>query len=321
MTDRPLSYRDAGVDLEAARRHTANIATMVAGGVGGFAGGVALPAMKDPILLGATDGVGTKLLLAAELGELDGLGQDLVAMCVNDLICAGATPLMFLDYLAVGVLDPEMTTRVVASIAAACELAGCALVGGETAELPGLYDAGHFDLAGFAVGVVERDQRLGPERAADGDLIVGVASSGFHSNGYSLVRRLRNSGALGLDANLLLAPTRIYVKEVLGAREAGVPLKAAAHITGGGLPENLPRALPPGHGAILDRGAWDIGECARAVLEGGRVAEAEAFSTFNMGLGFCVVVAPDGADALCSHLEGASVVGVVRKGIEGVQGV
>jgi len=321
VTERPLSYRDAGVDLDAARRHTEGIAAVVAGGVDGFAGGVEMPPMRDPLLLGATDGVGTKLLLASELGDLGGLGQDLVAMCVNDLICAGARPVMFLDYLAVGVLDPEMTRELVRSIADACDMAECALVGGETAELPGLYSPGHFDLAGFSVGVVERDEQLGPHRVKDGDAIIGVRSSGFHSNGYSLIRRLRDEGDLDLAPSLLLAPTRIYVKDVLGAREAGIPINAAAHITGGGLHENLPRALPAGYGAALDRGAWELGECGRAVIQSGRVTEEEAFATFNMGVGMCLITSPNAAGELCDAIDGASVIGAVRQGIEGLDGV
>ena len=321
MTERSLSYRDAGVDLDAARRHTQNIASMVAGGVGGFAGGVAMPPMRDPLLLGATDGVGTKLLLAAELGDLSGLGQDLVAMCVNDLICSGARPIMFLDYLAVGVLDPAMTGGLVQSISAACDVAGCALVGGETAELPGIYAEGHFDLAGFSVGVVERDAQLGPDRVSDGDAIIGIPSSGFHSNGYSLIRRLREDGALDLPSEALLAPTRIYVRDVLSALDDGIPINSAAHITGGGLPENLPRALPAGHGAHLDPDSWFVGQCGEAVLASGRVERSEAFSTFNMGLGMCLIAPPEHAPALCEQIDGATVVGAVLRGDEGVFGV
>ena len=193
-----LSYRDAGVDLDAARRHTDAIAGLVAGGQTGFAAAHALPpGMREPMLVSCTDGVGTKLLLAQDMGRLEGLGQDLVAMCVNDLACTGARPLVFLDYLAVGRLDPVEGAALVRSIAEACTAVGCALAGGETAEMPGLYAPGHFDLAGFACGVVERSEMLGPHRVREGDAIVGIPSSGLHSNGYSLVRALIAAGALG----------------------------------------------------------------------------------------------------------------------------
>jgi phosphoribosylformylglycinamidine cyclo-ligase len=244
MTD-GLSYRDAGVDLDAAQRHTAAIAGLIAGSQTGFAAAHPLPAgMREPMLVSCTDGVGTKVLLAKELGRTEGLGQDLVAMCVNDLVCTGARPLIFLDYLAVGTLEPQLASGLVRSIATACQAVGCALVGGETAEMPGLYAPGHFDLAGFACGVVERADMLGPHRVAPGDLIVGIPSSGIHSNGFSLVRALVAAGAIAADADLLLSPTRLYANELAALAEAGVPLRAAAHITGGGFPENLPRALP-----------------------------------------------------------------------------
>jgi phosphoribosylformylglycinamidine cyclo-ligase len=310
----PLSYRDAGVDLEAARRHTEALTALVAGQTG-FAAAHPLPAgMREPMLVTCTDGVGTKLLLARELGRLEGLGQDLVAMCVNDLACAGARPLVFLDYLAVGRLDPDEAGVLVRSIAAACEAVGCRLAGGETAEMPGLYAPGHFDLAGFAAGVVERDEMLGPDRVREGDAIVGLPSSGLHSNGFSLVRALVEAGLLEPDPGLLLAPTRLYVRE-LEALAQGAGLRAAAHITGGGLPENLPRALPAGLGARLEAGSWELGPAVAAVLASGRVDQDEAWRTFNMGLGMCAVV-PDGA-AAARLVDGARVVGRVVAG-EGV---
>ncbi|HEX2503085.1 MAG TPA: phosphoribosylformylglycinamidine cyclo-ligase [Miltoncostaeaceae bacterium] len=310
----PLSYRDAGVDLEAARRHTEALSSLVAGQTG-FAAADPLPGgMREPVLVTCTDGVGTKLLLARELGRLDGLGQDLVAMCVNDLACTGARPLVFLDYLAVGRLDPDEAGRLVASIAAACEAVGCRLAGGETAEMPGLYAPGHFDLAGFAAGVVERSEMLGPHRVRDGDAIVGLPSSGLHANGYSLVRALVEAGALEPDPDLLLAPTRLYVRD-LQAVAGAADLRAAAHVTGGGLPENLPRALPEGLGARLDAGSWELGPAIAAILATGRVDEEEAWRTFNMGLGMCAVVG-DG-DAAARAIDGARVVGRVAPG-EGV---
>jgi phosphoribosylformylglycinamidine cyclo-ligase len=316
----PLSYRDAGVDLDAARRHTETIAGLVAGGQTGFAAAHPLPAgMREPMLVTCTDGIGTKLLLAQELGRLEGLGQDLVAMCVNDLACTGARPLVFLDYLAVGRLEPDAAATLVRAIAAACEAVGCALAGGETAEMPGLYAPGHFDLAGFACGVVERDEMLGPHRVREGDAIVGIPSSGLHSNGFSLVRALVADGALAADADLLLAPTRLYVDDLARLAAAGVRARAAAHITGGGLPENLPRALPDGLGARLDAGSWSPGPAVSAVLATGRVTEAEAWSTFNMGLGMCVVVAEDRADTALAALGDARRVGTVVAGPPGVR--
>ena len=307
----PLSYRDAGVDLEAARRHTDALTALVAGQTG-FAAAHPLPAgMREPMLVTCTDGVGTKLLLARELGRLEGLGQDLVAMCVNDLACTGARPLVFLDYLAVGRLDPDEAGVMVRAIATACEAVGCRLAGGETAEMPGLYAPGHFDLAGFAAGVVERAEMLGPHRVREGDAIVGLPSSGLHSNGYSLVRALVEAGALDPDPDLLLAPTRLYVRE-LQAIAAATDLRAAAHITGGGLTENLPRALPEGLGVDLQAGSWEPGPAIAAVLATGRVDEEEAWRTFNMGLGMCAIVA-DG-DAAAAAVDDGRMVGRVVAG-------
>ena len=311
MSERSISYRDAGVDLEAAGRHTAAIAALIAGGQTGFAAAHPIPAgMREPMLVTCTDGVGTKLLLARELGRIDGLGQDLVAMCVNDMACTGAQPLVFLDYLAVGRLDPGEAEVLVRSIAEACAAVGCALAGGETAEMPGLYAPGHFDLAGFAAGVVERAEMLGPHRVREGDAIVGIPSSGIHSNGYSLVRALVDAGALPADPDLLLAPTRLYVNEVAAMR-AAADVRSAAHVTGGGLPENLPRALPGDLGAELDPRSWEPGPAIAAVLATGRVAEDEAWRTFNMGLGMCVVVAEEDADAAVAAVPGARRVGRV----------
>ncbi len=316
--DGGLSYRDAGVDLDAARTFTERIAGSVAGGVAGFAGTFALPPMRDPLLVACTDGVGTKLLLAQELGRLDGLGQDLVAMCVNDLACAGARPLVFLDYLAVGRLDPEAAATLVEGIARACAAVGCALLGGETAELPGLYAPGHFDLAGFACGAVERDEALGPARVREGDVIVGLPSSGLHANGYSLVRALVAEGALAPDPDLLLAPTRLYPGDLAALREAGVPVAAAAHITGGGLPENLPRAMPEGLRPVVEEGAWSRPPAVEAVLATGRVSDEEAWRTFNLGLGMCLVLAPQDAPRAVALLPGARVVGRVERGPAGL---
>jgi len=315
-----LSYRDAGVDLDAAQRHTANIAGLIAGGQTGFAAAHALPTgMREPMLVSCTDGVGTKVLLAKELGRIEGLGQDLVAMCVNDLVCTGARPLVFLDYLAVGTLEPELATGLVRSIAQACASVGCALAGGETAEMPGLYAPGHFDLAGFACGVVERADMLGAHRVAAGDLILGIPSSGVHSNGFSLVRALVDAGEVPRDADLLLAPTRLYVNELIALTDAGVAVRAAAHITGGGLPENLPRSLPEGCGALVDPSLWERGAVFDHIMDSGRVDEDDAWRTFNMGIGMCVIVPPEAVDAACSVVGDARVIGRVAAGPEGVR--
>ncbi len=316
---RPISYRDAGVDLDAAAAHTRGIAALVHGGVDGFAGALPLPAgMTEPMLVSCTDGVGTKVLLARELGRIDGLGQDLVAMSVNDLVCCGARPLGFLDYLAVGTLDPDEARTIVASVAAACEASGCVLVGGETAEMPGLYQPGHFDLAGFATGVVERAEMWGPHRVVAGDLVVGIPSSGLHSNGFSLVRALIERGALHPDP-VLLTPTRLYAGDVARLQAARVDVRAAAHITGGGLPENLPRVFPEGLRPVLDPRAWQPQAVFAAITNTGMVDAATAWSTFNMGLGMCVVVAPQALDAALAAVPDARLVGYVEPGEPGVR--
>jgi len=320
-SDGTISYRDAGVDLDAAAQHTSAIAGLIAGGQTGFAAVHPLPKMRDPLLVTCTDGIGTKLLLAQELGRLEGLGQDLVAMCVNDLICTGAQPLVFLDYLAVGRLDPEAAAVLVRSIAAACAASGLALAGGETAEMPGLYRPGHFDLAGFACGVVERDEVLGPGRVRAGDAVMGIPSSGLHSNGYSLVRALVAAGAIPADPDLLLAPTRLYTGEMAALRAAGVKVRSAAHITGGGLVENLPRALPEGLTAVVDPRRWEPGPAMSLVLDSGRVDVEEAWRTFNMGLGMCLICPDRAAPAVVELVPDARVVGWVEPGPEGLRRV
>jgi phosphoribosylformylglycinamidine cyclo-ligase len=314
-----ISYRDAGVDLDAARRHTENIGRFVVGGAKGFASAFPLPeGMREPLLVTCTDGVGTKLLLALEMGRLDGLGQDLVAMSLNDLACTGARPLVFLDYLAVGKLDPDAAGVLVEGIARACASCGCALVGGETAELPGLYAPRHFDLAGFAVGVVERDELLGPHLVRAGDVIVGLASSGIHSNGYSLVRALVQEGHLAATPDLL-EPTRLYTADVARLLSARVRIHSAAHITGGGLPENLPRAIPDGHRAVLDPRTWTLPSALDAVMSCGRVSVEEAWRTFNMGLGMCLVMPEDSVEPALALLGDARVVGWVEPGEGGLR--
>jgi len=256
---------------------------------------------RDPILVATTDGVGTKLKLAVAAGKHDTIGIDLVAMCVNDLVVQGAEPLFFLDYFASGRLDVATATAVVAGIAEGCRIAGCALIGGETAEMPGLYADGDYDLAGFAVGAVERDAAITGARAAAGDVILGLASSGIHSNGYSLARRIVEASGLALDApapfapdqtlgTALLTPTRIYVKSCLAAARTG-KVKALAHITGGGLVENVPRVLPADLAAALDAGRWPFPPVFRWLAATGGVADAEMARVFNCGLGMIAVAA------------------------------
>jgi phosphoribosylformylglycinamidine cyclo-ligase len=303
-----VTYRDAGVDIEAGDALVEVIkplakATSRAGVLGGLGGFGALFDLKaagfvDPILVSTTDGVGTKLKIAIETGIHDFVGIDLVAMCVNDLIVQGAAPLFFLDYFATGALDVAAAGRVIAGIAEGCKIAGCALVGGETAEMPGMYAAGDYDLAGFSVGAAERGALL-PAGVAVGDAILALPSSGVHSNGYSLVRRIIRDAGLGWDApapfaagstlaETLMAPTRIYVKPMLTLHKAGL-LKGAAHITGGGLPGNLPRALPDGTGAQL-QAPWAMPPVFSWLARTGNVAAAEMLRVFNCGVGMTLIV-------------------------------
>ena len=334
------TYRDAGVDIAAgdalvdaikpAARATDRAGTL--GGLGGFGALFDLRAagFHDPVLVSATDGVGTKLLVAIEAGGQDPtlhdtLGVDLVAMCVNDLVCQGAEPLFFLDYFATGKLDVAQASRVVAGIARGCTESGCALVGGETAEMPGLYGPGHYDLAGFAVGAAERGHLL-PRDVAPGDTILGLASAGIHSNGFSLVRRIVGSSGLGWHdeapfapgttlARALMTPTRLYVRAVLALHRAGL-LRAAAHITGGGLPGNLPRVLPDDTVAVLDPAAWPRSPVFDWLARTGGVAEDEMLRVFNCGIGMALVVSNVvTATALLSELgETVHVIGRVERG-------
>ncbi|MGB0613344.1 MAG: phosphoribosylformylglycinamidine cyclo-ligase [Miltoncostaeaceae bacterium] len=317
MAEGGISYDDAGVNLDAARALTQGIRDLVHGGTTGFAGTLPMPPMRDPVLVACTDGVGTKVLLARQMGDISGLGQDLVAMSVNDLVCSGATPLFFLDYLAVGRLDPGEATQIVQAVRGACLDSGCVLLGGETAEMPGLYADGHFDMAGFAVGAVERAEMLGPERVVDGDVIVGIESSGIHSNGYSLVRKLVDNGAITADPSLL-DPTRLYPEDIHALRSSGVEIHAAAHITGGGLPENLPRAIPDGLRPVLRRGSWPQAPAIAHVLAAGAVDDDSAWDTFNMGLGMCLVMPHAAADRALSMVRGSHVVGRVEPGPPGL---
>jgi phosphoribosylformylglycinamidine cyclo-ligase len=301
----------------------------VMGGIGGFGALFDLKAagFADPVLVSTTDGVGTKLRVAIEAGIHDAVGQDLVAMCVNDLVVQGAEPLFFLDYFATGRLDVARAAEVVAGIAEGCRIAGCALVGGETAEMPGIYAGEDYDLAGFAVGAAERGALL-PRGVAPGDLLIGLGSSGVHSNGFSLVRRILEAAGATLAGDApfapgerlgaaLLAPTRIYAKPMLALHRQGL-LKAAAHITGGGLPGNLPRVLPAGVGARLVAGTWHVPEVFRWLARAGGVAEAEMLRVFNCGLGMVLVVAEADAEVAVTALraagEEAHVVGRLEAG-------
>ncbi len=319
-----LTYRDAGVDIDAGDALVERIKPLAArtripevlAGVGGFAGLCALPAgMEDPVLVSGTDGVGTKLEIAFQMDVHDTVGVDLVAMCVNDVVTTGARPLFFLDYFATGRLDVDRAAAVVKGIAAGCEQAGCALLGGETAELPGFYADGEYDLAGFAVGVVERSRILDGARVREGDTLIGVASSGLHSNGYSLARKaLLERAGRRLDEHderlgetigeALLRPTRIYARAVQAALGAG-DVRAICHVTGGGIPGNLPRVLPDGFGADVDLGSVPRPPVFDLVREAGRVDEAEMRRTFNMGVGLVLAVAPADADAVGDALAGA----------------
>ena len=311
----PITYRDAGVDIDAGEELVRRIGPLAAAtrtpavlsDVGGFAGLCRLPAgLEDPVLVSGTDGVGTKLKVAFATGVHDTVGIDLVAMCVNDILCVGAEPLFFLDYFATGKLDVSVGEAVVKGIAEGCKLAGCALLGGETAELPGMYAEGEYDLAGFAVGVVDRSAILDRDQVSVGDRLIALASSGLHSNGYSLARRvLLEVRGLGYDDPLpgtqdsvgraLLTPTRIYASEVRAMRQVG-GLRGLAHITGGGLTENVPRCLPEQLAARIDMRSWQRPPLFTFLAEAGPVEEAELRRTFNLGVGMVAVVTADAAD-------------------------
>ncbi len=323
MSDRPngLTYADAGVDIDAGNALVERIKPAAAStkrsgvmdGLGGFGAMFDLKAAgyKDPILVAATDGVGTKLRIAIDTGILSTVGIDLVAMCVNDLVCQGAEPLFFLDYFATGKLDINEAATVVEGIAEGCRLSNSALVGGETAEMPGMYAKGDFDLAGFSVGAMERGAML-PDGVAEGDVLLGLASSGVHSNGYSLVRKIVENSGLGWDApspfgdgslgEALLAPTKLYVRSGLAAYRAG-GLHALAHITGGGLTENLPRALPEGLGADIDLTAWNLPPVIKWMVDQAGMAQSELLKTFNCGIGMIAIVSPDRAETLQAIFE------------------
>ncbi|MFC0408502.1 phosphoribosylformylglycinamidine cyclo-ligase [Roseomonas elaeocarpi] len=336
-----LTYRDAGVDIEAGdalvdrikplAKSTNRAGTM--GGLGGFGALFDLKAagFTDPVLVSSTDGVGTKLRLAIDSGHHGGVGIDLVAMCVNDLVVQGAEPLFFLDYFATGKLEVAQAAEVVSGIAEGCRQAGCALVGGETAEMPGMYGKGDYDLAGFSVGAAERDTLLPKSDVGAGDVLLGLISTGVHSNGYSLVRRIVEAGNAGLNdpapfaagktlGEALLEPTRIYVKSVLAVHKAGL-LKAAAHITGGGLPGNLPRVLPAGTLAVVDGASWTPPAVFGWLARTGNVAAEEMLRVFNCGIGMVLAVAPEHVEAATEILreagETVAAIGRIEAAAEG----
>jgi phosphoribosylformylglycinamidine cyclo-ligase len=315
-----LSYRDAGVDIDAGDALVERIKPLakktlregVLGGIGGFGALFEVPKRyKEPVLVSGTDGVGTKLRLAFDLNRHDTVGQDLVAMSVNDILVLGAESLFFLDYFACGKLDVDTAAAVVGGIAKGCELAGCALIGGETAEMPGMYPAGEYDLAGFAVGVVEKSKAIDGKSIAQGDVVLGLASSGAHSNGYSLVRKIIERSNPDMNAkfdgertlaDVVMAPTRIYVKQVLATMEK-VNIKGMAHITGGGLLENVPRVLPENTVAELQKAAWPRPKLFDWMQAEGNVAENEMHRVFNCGIGLVIVVAAADAEVAMAELK------------------
>ena len=327
-----LSYRDSGVDIDAGNSLVDRIKPAVKRttrpevlhGLGGFGALIEIPVerFRKPVLVSGTDGVGTKLKLAGEIGDHSTVGIDLVAMCVNDIVVSGAEPLYFLDYLATSSLDVDQAEQVITGIARGCELAGCALTGGETAEMPGMYNPGEYDLAGFAVGIVEKDAMLNPENVSEGDTVIGLASSGVHSNGYSLVRKIIDRSGSRLDyefggstlGKVLLEPTRIYVKSILNLL-AATRVTAIAHITGGGLLENIPRVLPSTLGVRLDQQAWDRPEIFSWLQANGNVADMEMLRTFNCGIGMIVCVPAREAETALKSLrnsgEQAWIIGTV----------
>jgi phosphoribosylformylglycinamidine cyclo-ligase len=338
----PLDYRAAGVDIEAGDEAVRRIAPLargtyrpeVLGGIGAFASLVRVPAgYTEPVLVSSTDGVGSKLKVAFQADRHDTVGIDLVAMGVNDVLVHGAEPLYFLDYIGAARAEPARIERVVAGIAEGCRQAGCALVGGETAELPDLYAPGEYDLAGFAVGVVERARIVDGATVKPGDVVLGLPSTGLHSNGYSLARRIVfDVMGLAIDslipglgrtvADELLEPTRIYASPVLTLLKRGVSVRAMAHVTGGGITGNLPRVLPEGCRARVRRAAWEVPAIFRVLQEAGRVADAEMFRTFNMGIGYVLVVAAEQADAVLAAV-GRTTPGPIRLGdiVAGERGV
>ena len=334
------SYAKAGVDVTAGYETVNRIKPMVEstyipgviGSIGGFGGMFApdVSGMKQPVLVSGTDGVGTKLKIAFTLGKHDTVGIDCVAMCVNDIACSGAKPLFFLDYLAVGKLDPQVAAQIVSGVTEGCRQAGCALVGGETAEMPGFYPVCEYDLAGFAVGIVDREKMLEESLLKEGDILIGVASSGMHSNGFSLARKVLGDDKESLSKKMgnttvgeaLLVPTRIYVKALEAVRQA-CQIKSVAHVTGGGWYENIPRSLPEGIKAVLDKNALPVPEIFSLIMEKGDIPERDMYNTFNMGVGLVIGVAPENVEKAIKALEDsgekAAVLGKCVSGEKGIE--
>lgn len=333
-----MTYKKAGVDVEEGQRAVELMKKHVKGtfnqhvleDIGGFGGLFALDLMgiQEPILVSGTDGVGTKLKLAFLLDKHDTIGQDCVAMCVNDILCQGAKPLFFLDYIATGKLKAEKVAEIVKGVADGCRMAGSALIGGETAEMPGFYQDGEYDIAGFAVGIVDKSKVITGKDIKEGDVIIGIASSGLHSNGFSLARKvLLDQGNLSLDASFqalgktigeeLITPTKIYVKPVLEVLKS-IAVKGIAHITGGGFFENVPRILPVGVDALIQLGSWDVPEIFKLIQSLGGIEEEEMFKTFNMGIGMMLVVAQEDVEAAMEILrisgEKAYKIGKIQEG-------
>ena len=338
-----MDYKNAGVDIEAGyksvelmKKHIQQtMREEVLGGIGGFSGAFSLEKFKNmekPTLVSGTDGVGTKLKLAFLLDRHDTIGSDCVAMCVNDIACAGGEPLFFLDYIACGKNEPEKIATIVSGVAEGCKQSGCALIGGETAEMPGFYPVDEYDLAGFAVGIVDEKDLITGKDLKPGDVLIGMASSGVHSNGFSLVRKVFNMKPEVLNAeyeclgttlgDALLAPTKIYVKALRMVKEAGVKIKACSHITGGGFYENIPRMLIEGTHAVVKKDSYPIPPIFRMLAEDGDVAEDSMYNTFNMGLGMIVAVDEKDVDAAMAAMKKAGeepyVVGYIEAGEKGV---
>ena len=318
-----VTYKDAGVDVErgyeAVRRMKQHVATTfnenVLGGLGSFGGFYSIEneKMEKPVLVAGTDGVGTKLKFAFLMDKHDTVGIDCVAMCVNDVVCQGAKPLLFLDYIATGYLEPSKVEQIVAGVADGCRQAGCALIGGETAEMPDFYSEGEYDMAGFTVGIVDREKSISGERVSEGDVLVGMASSGVHSNGYSLVRKLVLNGEIDITAPVeafggkswgetLLTPTKIYVKPALAACKSA-DVHGIAHITGGGFIENIPRILPDGLSAEIELGSWPVLPVFTELQRMGEMSDRQIYNTFNMGIGMVFAVDASEADAVIAALE------------------
>jgi phosphoribosylformylglycinamidine cyclo-ligase len=338
-----LDYKSSGVNIDEGNRFITLIKSMaestfnegVIGSLGGFAGFFSLKeaaSMTDPVLVAATDGVGTKLKIAIDSGKLDTVGIDLVAMSVNDLVVTGAKPLFFLDYLATGKLAPEAMAEVVKGIAEGCRQAGAALIGGETAEMPGFYQENDFDLAGFCVGLLDKAKIIDGSKVAAGDKLIGLASSGLHSNGFSLARKIffQELGMKVTDIingkplyELLLEPTRIYVKNILTLLREGIAIKAMAHITGGGFYDNIPRVLPDGLKAVVDKNAYEKCEIFNIITSKVSIEEKELYRVFNMGIGFILAVAGDEAETCLKRLNGMGeksfIIGDIQKGEKSVE--